>query len=516
MILYTEKDKAIWDSKMDNKLNTIESDKQTKFPPTRKEIDKMLDIIMKYIKDTKKKIYGGFAQNKLIEIKNPKDAFYDKDKMPDIDIYSPTPIQDVINICNLLHKAGIKHVSAAEALHVETYKIHAEFIAVLDISYVPANIFNRMPFVEVDGINYVKPWFMMIDMYKMLTDPYHSSFRWEKMFTRIMTVQKNFPFKIVKSALVPYWDNNKRNNDDIKMVLMSIYNFLKNNNSIIVIGHYAYNYFLNESEILKSNNKFYKNYNIPYYQFVSIDYKNDSLKLFNLLKEQNNTLNITLVEHYPLWSLYGYNNYISVNGVLVCHIIHYNKRCTPIKQVIPKIIIDNKIIDDKNNPADKITKNYIQIGSFDYTLLTTMTYSIKGRVIKDDKMELFYNNMTSMLVEIRNFYFKKKNKTMFDDTIFEEYLVTCIGESVDPHREKWLRNKYIRKEKKRRGFNYNPDERYKESDPDYTFANTSGNIINNIKNFRVLNDSYTDKLTDFENIDDIEDVPPSSTSSEST
>lgn len=505
MILYTEKDKTIWDSIMNDKLETIEKDKQTKFTPTRKEIDHMTNIIMKYIKDTNKKIYGGFAQNKLVEIKNPKDAFYEKDKIPDINIYSPTPIIDVINVCNLLYKEGIKHIDSAVAQHEGTYRIYAEFVPVLDITYVPTNVFNRMPFIEVDGIKYVKPWFMMLDMYKMLTDPYHSSFRWEKMFSRIMVVQKNYPFKQVKQPLVPYWDINSLNDDTIKMVLNSVYSFLKNNNSIIVIGHYTYNYLLSESGIIK-NNKNYNQYNIPYYQFVSIDYKNDSLKLFNLLKEQYNGHTVTLVEHYPLWTLYGYNNYISVNGKLVCHIIHYDRRCTPVKQVIPKMFaINNKSGGKSKNNTNKANKgDFIQIASFDYMLLTTMAYSIKGRVIKDEKMEIFYYNMTSMLVEMRNYYLKHNNKTMFDNTIFEEYLVTCIGDSIDPGREMRLKGQNVYKQKKRR-FRYKPEENFRETETGYKFPNTSGNIINKIKNFRVLNDKYVDKLIDFEEDDDEED-----------
>ena len=498
MILYTEKDKVIWESKVEKKLNIIDKDKQTKFTPTRTEIDKMTNIIMKYVKDNRKKIYGGFAQNKLIEIKNPKDAFYEKDQIPDIDIYSSTPIQDVINVCNLLHKEGIKHISGGEAQHVETYKIHAEFIAVLDITYVPSNVFNRIPFIEVDGIHYVKPWFMMLDMYKMLTDPYHSSFRWEKMFPRIMTVQKNYPFKNINQKLVPYWTPN--DNDNIKMVMTSIFNFLKNNESVITIGHYTYNYLLNESKIVGTN-KYYNHYDIPYYQFVSTDYKNDSLKLYNLLKEQYSKMDVTLVEHYPLWSLYGYNNYISVNGTLVCHIIHYNKRCTTIKKTIPLRFSNNKVMNDTQVGGKSGSNDFIQIASFDYMLLTTMSLSIKGRVIQDEKFEFFYCNMTSMLVEMRNYYFNKQNKTMFDDTLFEEYLVTCTGESLDPNREMHLRNQYIFKQKRRK-FKYNPEDKYRETDNNYKFPNTSGNIINKIQNFRVLNDSYVDKLTNFEDNDE--------------
>jgi hypothetical protein len=497
MILYTNADKQKWETLVETKMEIIEKDKQKKFIPTRKDIDTINNIILDYIKKNNKKIYGGYAQNKLIENKNKEDAFYKPDAIPDIDIYSCTPIQDIINICNLLHKAKFKNIDAGEAQHTETYKIHVEFIAVLDISYVPANIYNRMPFIELDGFKYVKPWFMMLDMYKMLTDPYHSSFRWEKMFPRIMVLQKYFPFRYVKKSPLPYWEITK-NDITYDMSLLHIYNFIKNKESLIIIGHYTYNYMLYTSGIL-SINKLYKQYNIPYYQIVSTDYKNDSLKVYNMLKEQFPKSNVTLIEHYPLWTLYGYNNYISIDNKLVCHIIHYNKRCSPIKKVIPILFSNNKVTIDENNT------NFIQISSFDYMILTTLCYTMKGRSIKDDKFEHFYNTMTSMLVEMRNYYFKKQKKNMFDDTIFEEYLVTCIGDSLDPGREARLKGNYIYKELKKRKFKYNPHDNYRETDTsNWKFQNTSGHIINNIKNFRVLNIKYVDKLTEFEDTSDEE------------
>ena len=64
-----------------------------------------------------------------------------------------------------------------------------------------------------------------------------------------------------------------------------------------------------------------------------------------------------------------------------------------------------------------------------------------------------------------------------------------------------LRNQHIFKQKKRK-FKYNPAEKYKESETKYTFPNISGNIINKISNFRVLNDEYVDKITNFDDSED--------------
>ena len=43
------------------------------------------------------------VKNKTIVKKNPKDAFYKEDELPDIDFYSPDPLRDVVDLSNKLH-----------------------------------------------------------------------------------------------------------------------------------------------------------------------------------------------------------------------------------------------------------------------------------------------------------------------------------------------------------------------------------------------------------------------------
>jgi len=490
MLLYNDKDKQMLDDKIDNMVKHIDNEKNNIFEPTIKVLKTIHELVFKFIRENKRKIYGGFAQNALIKSKDSKDAFYDESAIADIDFYSPNPIVDIMNLSNIFFENGYKNITGGEAQHPETYSIFVEFVNVCDISYVPGNIYHRTPYIEIDGLQYTHPSFVMIDMYRMLTDPYHSaSHRWAKTFPRIITLQKHFPFKAPKGELtLGSFDNSK-----YKLVYNSIYTYLKNKDSIILIGHYAYNHFLNESRI-KEDKKLggkYKIYSPPYYQFVSTNYKDDVLKLLDILKKNHPDENILIEEHYPFWSFFGYSVYLKIGDTILCHVIHYNKRCVPVKQVKPLIFLDGKVEKDGD-------KDYIQIASFDYMLLNNMIYGLKGRVEKDEKKEHFHNVMTSQLIEMRNYYLEKNNKTMFDDTLFQEFLITCTGDTIEPKRESMLRTRQRFKSGKRPKFNYRPEDKVRPAETNYKFPNSSGNIINNPRNYRIMNDKYKDKLDDFD------------------
>ena len=159
------------------------------------------NIILDFIKQNKRKIYGGYAVNKLIIDKNQKDSIYQEYQYPDIDFYSPTPIEDLINICNTLYDKGYKRVNAKEAAHKDTYSIFVNFHLYCDITYVPKNIYNRIPYKELNNYYYTHPHFMTIDYLRMLADPLGSSWRIEKSIKRFALLQKYYPLPIINKPI---------------------------------------------------------------------------------------------------------------------------------------------------------------------------------------------------------------------------------------------------------------------------------------------------------------------------
>lgn len=441
----------------------IDTRKGELYEPTYNEQIEVAKVVMEFVKNKKRKIYGGTAQNAVIKDKSPKDAFYLETCVPDIDCYSPDPITDLYELSNILHEKGFKNVVAQEAQHRETYTINVNYAASFDVSYVPKNIYNRIPFIEIDGAYYVDPSYVYIDLYKMVTDPHMSAWRWEKVLKRLPLLLKHFPFKKTTSSL----PNVFAKKPDEK-VLETVYKFLKNKESVLVIGTYAYNCYLVESGIKDKN---FTKIDVPFYQFVSVNYKDDGKELMDLLKKEYGN-DVTVTEHYPLWTNMGYNAYYRYKGVIIAHIIHYSNRCTPIQKSSHKL--DNNL--DKDS--------FIQIGCFDYMILTTLVNAFDMKVKDKKDLQHYYNIMLSHLITMRDHYLKRTGKTFYDKSFFQQFIPDCIGVSMDVKRDALERmRKNIEKGRAAR-FRYEPPS---QKPKDWQFANTSGNEINNPSNLKITN-----------------------------
>jgi hypothetical protein len=96
--------------------------------------------------------------------------------------------------------------------------------------------------------------------------------------------------------------------------------------------------------------------------------------------------------------------------------------------------------------------------------------------------------MLENIINLRNNYLKDNNKTVLDNTPFEEFRINCLGETMEQTRRKFLvmsslENTY---EKKKLSFRYDIDNPQKKIDiNEISFRNISGNI-NNTKN-RLIN-----------------------------
>lgn len=482
--MYTNRDIELFDKNIDGIKKKLKDREDKMLYPTLDQRKDMEDIIYDFIRVNKRKIYGGLAQNELISEKNPKDAFYDKNEQADIDFYSPEPIEDTIKLCNMFYERGYKNITGGEAEHIETYTVHVEFIKVCDISYCPSNIFHRIPFMEVDGIQYVAPSFMMIDMYRILTDPLISgSMRWEKTFPRIYLLQKHYPFNKA-TAKLPKLDVSIKLNDpnekkNFTKSLSSVYNFIKNNTSVILHGIYVYNCLLEESGMLKKQGqKIYEYLPVTYYEMTSINYKEDAKTLYETIKNENQDiqLDIHLKEYYPFWMFFGYSCIIYYKDHPIAKIYDYNERCTPIKTITARKFVGKEVIQDEGK---------IQIGSYDFNFLNNLVLAFQNRVAKDNNTYQFHNIMTSHLIDLRNYYFAKTGKTMFSDTVFEQFIINCIGKAEFSKRKTFKRRKEKIEKNKPAVWRYNPESSVIEPVSAFRFANSSGNEINNVKNLKV-------------------------------
>ncbi len=474
--MYSIKDIELAKNNIEHIIEKIEHDKLNIYEPTRDNQMKGVNIVLAYIKEKKRKIYGGYAQNKLVVFKNPKDTFYKPSNIPDIDFYSPEPLEDVKAICDLLYEANIGEniIEGREAVHKSTYTIFLNYENACDISYVPLHMYNKMPFIEIEGINYVHPSFIYLDLYRVLSEPHFSSRTWDKHFARLYLLQKHYPFKIYKEKLNVSYNIPKQNEKKILELNRFILNEIKNKTSYIITGQLAYNYYLDESQILNTKgNNIYEYINIPLIQIISTNYVYDAALLIRKLKEYEE--NITFTEFYPFWQFSAYSTIVYYDKIPLLHIMSHNDRCTPIKTVTAKTFYDGKVVEDK--------KSFIQLGSFDIVFLMNLVAGFRCRVNELTDKCHYHNVFTSHLIEIRNHYFEKTNKNFFDDTIFQSFVSTCIGQSDDPMKERLKERRKKAAENKLVIYKYIPGRNMQV--PGFKFANTSGNPIIKAINLKV-------------------------------
>lgn len=487
MSLYNSTDLTLLIDNWRTIMNEVEKQRFKVLEPTADEMAEVHKIICDFIKSKKRKIYGGYALNLLVKSKNPSDAFYNNEKMPppDIDFYSPRPILDLMELCNILHEKGYKYVAGREAMHQETYTITANYVPYCDISYVPKNIYDRMPYQTIDGFTVIHPHFMMIDYLRMMTDPLISYWRFEndlKAFKRFFLLQKYFQFPISNYPI-----DIKGSNPALELAVDIVYQYVIDKKSLLMIGFYAYNYFLAESGLPLDNNKKnkFKLLNIPYFEMISTNYREDCLNLLETLKKKIiiKPESLSHAEHYPFFQFTDHSVEIFYDGDLIAKIYNNNHKCIPY-QVLPAIGF--------GGGKYQRSKGVIRLAIFPTVLLYSIVSIMRARTMNNEDEKGLYYTVTSHLIEMRNHYFKANNKTMLDETIFREFIAECMGETIQPDRQRRLLIESRKKKNKRYTFTYEPADGIKEPESTYVFANTSGNIIVNPKNLRLASQMKED------------------------
>jgi hypothetical protein len=472
--------------------------KRKHLEPTLDELTKVQSIVLDYIREKKRKIYGGYALNTFFKNIDPSLAIYKDFDFPDIELYSPEPLIDLVYLCNKLHEMGFKYVQGREAQHAETYTVFVNFEKIVDISYVPKNVYNYIRTVELNGIQYTHMHFMLIDYFRMINDPLGSYWRLEKAFVRMNKIQKYFPLPLIKGKIV-----SDKLNDTVKNILLDIKTKFLNNEayykSMIVSGYEAYNYYVGVSESKNSKNMLV---NVPFLEFMSTNYVRDVVDLFNFIKsrlpdEQQSKL--IHEEYYPFFQLTGYKSIIKYDGQIVAIVFHNNGMCIPYQKIQLKYR-DNSILNH-------------QFVTFSYLVLMLMINEVRARIDKNKVASSNYKIMLSNVLTLRNEYLANKKKSVLDETPFREYQIQCIGTQITQDRLfrlKMMKRRAVGKY----SYSYDPSTSKEKSPPtNYIFSNTSGNIIRNEHNKKVNvykssneqnNDIDVEDDVDAENADDNE------------
>jgi hypothetical protein len=490
-------------------MKKVERKKLEEIEPTIDEITKVFTIITNFIKKKKRKVYGGYALNKLLIAKNPNLAIYDLMDTPDIEFYSPEPLDDLIGLCDILHDAGFKNVVGQEAQHKETYSLFVNFQLYCDISYMPANLYNKTRYIQSDEFNLVHPWFMTIDFFRMFTNPMVSYWRLEKHFARYLKLQKTYPLPLInKPVQMDYFKN-----DEFNEVIELIEDFLSSRPNIILTGFYVYNYYQIYSNYSNKDSRF-RQIQIPYLEAYSSDYITDGLDLIEQIKVSfppNLSSKILHKEFYPFFQFYGYNTVFYFKDgddeIPILYLYSNNKKCIPFKNV-PYIKFDNINLTFNRDNGGKDLKT-INIGSFDFNILHALIILVKVRVDSDDDWNNILYTLINGYVAFRKHYFNENKKTLYDDTIFEGFVIDCKGETILPERERRILMNVRKKLGKPAIYRYEPGVSKQPSQ--YYFANSSGNQIKNDKNLKLTENNLGKKYEDIIEAEELDKIKPKDT-----
>ena len=157
------------------------------------EIKKIIAILEDFLKSKPLICYGGTAINNIL----PKqDQFYNKDlEIPDYDFYSKNALNDAIELANIYADAGYLEVEAKAGVHHGTFKVFVNFTPIADITYLNDVVFDELmkDSIRIAGIKYCSPNFLRMNMFLELSRPAGDVSRWEKVFKRLMLLNKHYP-----------------------------------------------------------------------------------------------------------------------------------------------------------------------------------------------------------------------------------------------------------------------------------------------------------------------------------
>jgi hypothetical protein len=443
MELYRKKDLDI----ISKNINDLEDKFQREFQqkhmiPTLDEIDKVNEIIKNYIRENGMIVYGGYAQNELIKSKNKDDVFYKDIDLADIEFYSPEPIKSMIELCDILHKMGYEHVVGEEGVHPETYKVFVNFHPYTDISYMAPTLFKKCPVMIIDGLKMTHPHFMYTDALRVYADPLTSNFRLSKTFFRFTKLIKYYPFD----------ENMEYNKIEFGYFLKDVDEYIRkeilHKMKLILIGFHSFNRLMEKAEMKKTY--FVET---PFYQMISVDFKNDRDKIYKLLQQKLGK-DVRYKKYYPFFQFLGDSVEFYYKDKLILRLYDRNDRCIVYKYSEKK-------------------KTYY--GTFQLQLLYNLImYNLA--IIRDNKFnQTLYMTMFVRLLKARDIFLEKNNLSVLDESPFEEFTMKCMGDPVDSIRQSRLNISKNVKKGKAAKFRYRPSGGEGKV-PDYRFMDSSGQL----------------------------------------
>lgn len=466
--LYNENDINAINNELDNIIEKVNEIKLNNYEPTIKECFAIRNDIIKYVKSNKRIIYGGTAWNELIKNKDPNDQIYNEKDCKDVEFYSSKPIDDIVKLCKLLNNK-YKYVRASEAVHPETFTIFVNFKGVCDITYMPSPIFYNIKKQTINGIDYIHPSIILIDILRQYNDPINSYWRLKEkqQFLRANKLLKHFPLELEKGVVKTTKNINKElleyvflNIKNIKSLIFLFSSFYLNPNSDKII--------LDDNLIIYTDN--YKNDVKLIYSII--------LKYFSGKKILEQVDKLIKIEHYvPFFQFWDKRIVFKYDNIPFLIIHGHNNVCIPYHEVYVNKDKIEKIVFGTLKKKEEF--NLIKLGTFIMLLnyhIINNHYNYIYNKNNCKKIEILIFN----LLDMRKKYLKNNNLTVIDKSPYQEFIIECYGNTIDSSRLKYITITKRKEKGERMQFSYEPNS---DHIPTKNFKNSSGNIDNKATNW---------------------------------
>ena len=441
--------------------------------PTVEERKQVYAAIRTFIAARDRIVYGGTALDESVGAIEPADRFYNDYNRSDIEFYSPEPIQDLIDLTNTLHRAGFQRVVGKEAQHMGSYNVIVDFELYCDITYMPKLVYHRVQTNKIGNIRYAHPHFLLIDGLRIFTQPLTAAdFRWEKTLKRMYLLTKHYPLPF----RTPRDPRQKVDNDAVSCIgfLLTDYLGAANPHNMMITGMHAYNWYLGHvighKKIQKvasaSVDKLIKQ-RIPVYmaEFCAEHYAEAVKDVWDALKiKVPDAKKLSIKEYHPFFQFTLRSAIISYQGVPVCRIYSTEGLCVPIQ-----------------SSGDAFP--YV---SYQYLLMYLLIQRFRAYIDGDKDLEQMYGGAASILLYAKNIWCSTLRLRPHNDTVFAEYVGTCLGKTMNFRRESFLRSherykagKHPFRYEPQKFFNKTEEERERFNPTRFNFPNISGNVINN-------------------------------------
>ena len=94
---------------------------------------------------------------------------------------------------------------------------------------------------------------------------------------------------------------------------------------------------------------------------------------------------------------------------------------------------------------------------------------VHNNITESKNMDIYLEN----IIKIRNQYLKSNNKTILDDTPFQEFRIDCIGDTMTQDRKFRLKAYEKISKKQKIKIRYNPGDKFVKKE--FSYKNSSGN-----------------------------------------